>query len=115
MVLVIGGDHLGSIAPNLQALGFDQVVHVSGRNVRRVDIPTGAQLVLVLIDYVNHNLARGIKEQAKAKSVPICFSRRSWSSVCQSLNNCGMNCPAAAQCARARALVQPVRAAAAAG
>lgn len=97
MVLVIGADHLGSIRGNLAALGLGPVVHVTGRNERRVDIPADTKLVLVLIDYVNHNLARWVKEQAKSREIPVVFSRRSWSAVCQSLANCS-GCSVAAIC-----------------
>lgn len=92
MVLVVGGDHLGSIGENLRQLGYGDVIHVTGRNERRVDIPAGTRLILVLVDYVNHNLARWVKDQAKAQGIPTVFTRRSWSSVCQSLQNCGLPC-----------------------
>jgi len=97
MVLIIGGDHLGSIGQNLLQLGFRSVKHVTGRNERRVEIPAGTELVVVLIDYVNHNLARWVKQQAKARGLPIIFSRRSWSSICASLQNCA-DCPRRVRC-----------------
>ncbi|MBY6274954.1 MAG: dihydroorotate dehydrogenase [Symbiobacterium thermophilum] len=92
VVLVIGGDHLGSIDEHLRRLGYRSVKHVTGRSERRVEIPSGTELVVVLIDYVNHNLARWVKQQAKARGLPIIFSRRSWSSICASLRNCE-DCP----------------------
>lgn len=92
MVLIIGGDHLGSIAPNLRNMGFSAIHHVKGRTEKRVDIPAETELVVVLIDYVNHNLARWVKEQAKSRNLPIIFSRRSWSAICQSLQSC-TSCP----------------------
>lgn len=98
MVLVIGGDHLGAIAGNLAELGFGAVQHVKGRTEKRVEIPAGTELILVLVDYVNHNLARWVKEQAKDRRLPIIFARRSWSSICQSLQGCA-NCPHAHRCA----------------
>lgn len=100
MVLVVGGDHLGSIAENLRGLGYGEVVHVTGRNERRLDIPAGTRLILVLVDYVNHNLARWVKDQAKAQGIPAVFTRRSWSSVCRSLQNCGLPCIHAETCPR---------------
>lgn len=97
MVLIIGGDHLGSIAQNLRSLGFDAIAHVKGRTERRVEIPAGTDLVVVLIDYVNHNLAKWVKEQAKARNLPIIFSRRSWSAICQNLQAC-TSCPNHVRC-----------------
>ncbi len=99
MVLVIGGDHLGSIASNLEGLGYKSIQHVKGRTEKRVDIPAGTELVLVLVDYVNHNLARWVKDQAKARKLPIVFSRRSWSDICRNLENCS-SCPHAVRCGR---------------
>jgi len=97
VVLVIGGDHLGSIGQNLRNLGYADVKHVTGRTERRVEIPAGTELVVVLIDYVNHNLARWVKEQAKARQLPIIFARRSWSAICASLQACA-DCPHRQRC-----------------
>lgn len=97
MVLVIGGDHLGAIGENLEGLGFGRIHHVKGRTEKRVEIPAGTGLIVVLVDFVNHNLARWVKEQAKVRRVPIVFSRRSWSAICQSLQNCSV-CPRADGC-----------------
>lgn len=97
MVLVIGGDHLGSIGQNLRNIGFTAVKHITGRTERRIEIPAGTELVVVLIDYVNHNLARAVKEQAKARQLPIIFARRSWSAICASLQNCA-DCPRRESC-----------------
>lgn len=104
MVLIIGGDHLGSIAQNLRSLGYDSIHHVKGRTEKRVEIPTGTDLVVVLIDYVNHNLAKWVKEHAKARNLPIIFSRRSWSAICQSLQSC-TSCPNNQRCPGSTAAV----------
>ncbi|MDQ0213973.1 hypothetical protein J2S13_000368 [Oikeobacillus pervagus] len=37
--------------------------------------------VLILTDFINHNLAKAIKEQARDKEIPALFSKRSWSSI----------------------------------
>lgn len=100
MILVIGGDHLGSITGNLEQLGLGPIRHVKGRTEKTVEIPAEAALILVLVDYVNHNLARWVKAQAKARQVPILFARRSWSAICQSLMSC-RTCPQVARCAQA--------------
>lgn len=92
MVLIIGGDHLGSISQNLHNLGVESIAHVKGRTEKRVEIPVETDLVVVLIDYVNHNLARWVKEQAKARNLPIVFARRSWSAISEGLKSC-TSCP----------------------
>lgn len=82
-ILVVGADHLGGISKNLSSLGFTDIKHVSGRKAAQActEIPSGTDMVLVLIDYVNHNLAVAVKEQAKQRRINVVFARRSWSWV----------------------------------
>lgn len=94
-LLIIGADHLGTIADKLSDFGFDQIHHITGRKcqtVRRKGIPENIDLVLVLTDYVNHNLSKVIKQKAKEQSLPICFAKRSWCSICQVLEENKQGC-----------------------
>ncbi|MFA9558578.1 DUF2325 domain-containing protein [Evansella sp. AB-rgal1] len=93
-LLVIGGDKLGSIPTHLKGLGFQEVIHMDGRKVQMVkrDIPDQVDLILVLTDFINHNLAKKIKDKATKKDVPICFSRRSWCAIYQALTTCEVAC-----------------------
>lgn len=87
-LMIVGADHLGGIEEKLSGIGFHEVLHVTGRKVQEVkkDIPEKINLVLVLTDYINHNLAKVIKQKAKEQSLPICFAKRSWSSIHQALH-----------------------------
>ncbi|GED31671.1 DUF2325 domain-containing protein [Brevibacillus centrosporus] len=78
-VLVIGGDRVGEIESRLQEKGFRRVYHVSGRKKSDVKamIPSDTELILVFINFVNHNLCKNIKKLAKQRQVPIVFCRRS--------------------------------------
>ncbi|ABO68112.1 MULTISPECIES: DUF2325 domain-containing protein [Geobacillus] len=82
-LLVVGADHLGNITDKLVNSGFREIIHVNGRKVNMVkrDIPEHVDAVLVMIDYINHNLAKKVKEKAKSKDKPIYFVKRSWSSI----------------------------------
>ncbi|AMX82522.1 dihydroorotate dehydrogenase [Geobacillus subterraneus] len=82
-LLVVGADHLGNITDKLADSGFREIIHVNGRKVNMVkrDIPEHVDAVLVMIDYINHNLAKKVKEKAKSKDKPIYFVKRSWSSI----------------------------------
>ncbi|MCF6093734.1 DUF2325 domain-containing protein [Microaerobacter geothermalis] len=93
-LLVVGGDHLGNIEEKLANIGFDTVIHITGRKSQTVKkgIPENIDLVLVLTDYINHNLSKVIKQKAKEQSLPICFAKRSWCSICQVLESC-KECP----------------------
>jgi hypothetical protein len=79
-MLIIGGDRLGSIIKNLEGEGFNEVIHLSGRKKQfvRKDIPRKVDLILVLTDFINHNLSAVIKRKAQELGIPICFSKRSW-------------------------------------
>lgn len=83
-VLVVGGDRVAEIESMLYDKGFEQVYHVSGRKKSDVkaNIPADTALIVVFINFVNHNLSRNIKKLAKQRQVPIVFCRRS----CESLS-----------------------------
>lgn len=86
-VLIVGGDHLGSIEGKLKEAGFEEIFHVSGRKKQTLKtIPENVNSILVLTDYVNHNLSREMKVKAKKRKVPIYFARRSWTSIYHALN-----------------------------
>ena len=92
-VMVIGADHLGNIEKKLQSRGFDQIQHISCRNVgdqKKLNISSSTSLILVMIDFVNHGAARCIKEQGKIHGIPMIFAKRSWVSVAEQLDKLGI-------------------------
>lgn len=93
-ILVVGADHLGNMPEHLAEIGFDDVMHMSGRKCQMVrkGIPDKVDAVLVLTDYVNHNLTKVIKQQAKDQEVPIYYAKRSWCSVKKALCDCADTC-----------------------
>lgn len=86
-LLLVGGDKLGGIPDRLKDIGFSEVVHITGRKVKMVkhSIPDRIDFILVLTDFVNHNLASKIKERAAKQQIPVCYSRRSWGCIYKSL------------------------------
>jgi hypothetical protein len=86
-LLIIGADHLGVIRDKLTSIGFDVVLHISGRKVQMVkkEIPEKINCILILTDYVNHNLSTVIKKRAKNQSIPIYYAKRSWCSIYNAL------------------------------
>ena len=87
-VLVIGGDRLGNIADLLVDCGYQEINHVTGRKAsqNKVSIPSNTKTVLVFIDFVNHNLSRYVKNEAKSKNVPIIFCKRSYTAIEKALH-----------------------------
>ncbi|MFD3158604.1 DUF2325 domain-containing protein [Haloimpatiens sp. FM7330] len=82
-VLVIGGDKLGTIPNNLKKKGFDTIKHISGRRKkhRTFELPMNTDVVLVLTDYVGHQITKVIKRQCKKCSAKIVFSKRCWTCI----------------------------------
>ncbi|MFY0542670.1 DUF2325 domain-containing protein [Brevibacillus sp. H7] len=88
-ILVIGGDRLGNIVDLLQERGFEEIHHVTGRKSSQtgVKIPTSVDMILVLTDFVNHNLAKTVKSQAKERSLPILFCKRSCAAIAKAFRH----------------------------
>ncbi|MGF7184300.1 hypothetical protein GGQ84_000383 [Desulfitispora alkaliphila] len=82
--LVIGADKLGNIDKNLYEMGVTEIVHIDGRKkslCRKLTIPLKTDAIIVMTDFVNHNTSNLIKKQAKERSIPVLYSKRSWSCI----------------------------------
>ena len=88
-LVIVGADHLGHIEKNLNQMGFKNILHIKGRkeSESRFQLPQEADAVLVLLDFVSHNLAKATKDKARKQSLPICFAKRSWTSIYHSLKS----------------------------
>lgn len=86
-ILIVGGDHLGSIPRELDKLGIAEITHITGRSRQKVHdgIPSTVDFIIVLYDYVNHNLVHKMKKYAVNRGIPIVYARRSWSSIYQKI------------------------------
>ncbi|HWR07937.1 DUF2325 domain-containing protein [Sporomusa sp.] len=80
-VFIVGADVLGNIPSNLSKAGVKTLQHFKGRKriSEDIQIPANTDLVLVITDYISHNIAELIKRKAKEASLPVVFSKRSWS------------------------------------
>lgn len=87
-LLVVGGDKPGGIMKKLKNEGFKNIIHLNGRKIKRkrYEIPKKVNMVLVLTDYINHNLSTVIKKEAQEKAIPIYYSKQSWCSISKELN-----------------------------
>src|SRR3989304_6305364 len=88
-VLIVGGDHLGSIPKELDKIGITDIRHVTGRSGQKIrdGIPETMDFIIVLYDFVNHNLAYKIKKFAENKGIPIVYAKRSWASIYQKMKD----------------------------
>lgn len=82
-ILVIGGDKLGNIKGNLKMCGFEKIEHITGRKKGdlRFEIPLNTDMVLVLTDYVSHQLTEVIKKKSKKCNAKFLFAKRSWTHI----------------------------------
>lgn len=82
-ILIVGGDNIEMINCHLCEKGFCIVKHISGRknNHKSAEIPINIDIVLILVDYVNHKLSEHIKKEAKKLGIKTIYSKRAWSSV----------------------------------
>jgi len=76
--LIVGGDRVGTYKDFLVQQGYAPVRHWSGRKQSECHrtIPVDTRVVVVMVDYVNHGLARKIRRSADDMDVPVVFSRR---------------------------------------
>lgn len=87
--LIVGGDRVGTYKDFLAEKGFEPVRHWSGRKQSEChrSIPVDTRVIVVLVDYVNHGLARKIRQAAGDMEVPVVFSRRSVGQMSATLAN----------------------------
>lgn len=91
-ILVVGGDKIENIIQKLSENGFSDVHHISGRRPadKKFKIPYETDLVLVLVDFINHQLMNVIKKETRKNGVQVTFSKRSWVHIENNINNCIM-------------------------
>ena len=88
-VIIVGGDHLGSIPRELDKIGVTEIQHLTGRSGQKMrdKIPENVDFIILLYDFVNHNLAYKIKKLAVNRKIPIVYAKRSWSSIYQKIKD----------------------------
>jgi len=77
--LIVGGDNIESIKNELQAQGIHQITHWNGRKHgdKHNVIPHNIELVVVLVNYVNHSLSCKVKKEAKRLNLRVIYSKNS--------------------------------------
>jgi hypothetical protein len=77
--LIVGGDYIDAIKREIVAHGHTEVAHWPGRKTAdaRRALPPDARLVVVLCDYVSHNLMHTLKRNARRTGAALLFCRHS--------------------------------------
>lgn len=90
--VVVGADRLGNIPETLQSMGISIGTHISGRHAshqrKLPGLPQGTQILILLTDFLGHNVMRHFRELARARAVPVVCCRRSAICVAEGVQRC---------------------------
>lgn len=98
--VVVGADRLGGIPHLLKEHNIDIAQHISGRDrshqKRVYQLPSGTGLLILLTDFLGHNVMKAFRAAAQRSGIRVLACRRSVCSMKQALNQCGycQSCPA---------------------
>lgn len=105
--VIVGADRLGNIPDLLQRLNIAIIHHISGRDPshqkKAPQLPRGTDLVILLTDFLGHNVMKMFRQAAQRAGVRVVACRRSVCSMKQALESCGLCATGAAACAAAGA------------
>ncbi|MDC7690544.1 DUF2325 domain-containing protein [Vogesella indigofera] len=76
--MIIGGDKVETTRRALQASGYADVLHWSGRksgDLKR-EFPARVAHMVIILDYVNHNLAKRMRLIARARQISVAYVGR---------------------------------------
>ena len=91
--VVVGADRLGNIPGLLKDHNISILQHVSGRDPshqkKSTQLPAGTQLVILLTDFLGHNVMKSFRCAAVQSGVPVITCRRSVCAMQRALEQCG--------------------------
>ncbi|AAQ58135.1 DUF2325 domain-containing protein [Chromobacterium violaceum] len=90
--LLVGADSLGNIPEVLSLYDIRIARHICGRNVahqRKAALPGRPDVLILLTDFLGHNVMRHYRERAAALGIPVLACRRSATAVEQRLRHHG--------------------------
>ncbi len=91
--LIVGADRLGNIPDLLRDHNIAIRHHISGRDPahqkKAPSLPSGTDLVILLTDFLGHNVMKTFRLAAQRAGVRVLVCRRSVCSMQQALDQCG--------------------------
>lgn len=92
--VVVGADRLGNIPHLLSEHNIRITHHVSGRDAshqrRTMQLPTGTELVILMTDFLGHNVMKAFRQAAQRSGIRVLACRRSVCALKQALDQCGL-------------------------
>lgn len=102
--VIVGADRLGNIPDLLDRLNIAITHHISGRDPshqkKAPQLPRGTDLVILLTDFLGHNVMKMFRQSAQRAGVRVVACRRSVCSMQQALETCGLCGSDGSACAR---------------
>jgi hypothetical protein len=105
--VVVGADRLGNIPDVLGHHNIRIIHHISGRDPshqrRALHLPSGTELVILLTDFLGHNVMKSFRQAAQRSGAKVMACRRSVGAVQQALEQSGLcqkSLPAKSICAQ---------------
>jgi hypothetical protein len=105
--VIVGADRLGNIPDLLRGHNISITHHISGRDPahqkKTLALPSGTQIVILLTDFLGHNVMKTFRNAALKSGVRVVACRRSVCAMQQALEQCGLcDCPESARCDQRR-------------
>lgn len=105
--VVVGADRLGNIPDLLRGHNISITHHISGRDPahqkKTLALPSGTEIVILLTDFLGHNVMKTFRNAAQKSGVRVVACRRSVCAMQQALEQCGLcTCANSARCDQGR-------------
>ena len=105
--VIVGADRLGNIPNLLRGHNISITHHISGRDPahqkKTLALPSGTQIVILLTDFLGHNVMKTFRNAALKSGVKVVACRRSVCAMQQALEQCGLcDCAGSARCDQRR-------------
>ena len=92
--VIVGADRLGNIPDLLDTHNIRVIHHVSGRDPshqrRTLQLPSGTELVILLTDFLGHNVMKSFRQAAHRCGARVMACRRSVCAVQKALEQAGL-------------------------
>lgn len=92
--VIVGADRLGNIPALLDNHNIRIIHHVSGRDPshqrRTLQLPSGTELVILLTDFLGHNVMKSFRQAAHRSGARVMACRRSVCAMQQALEQSGL-------------------------
>ncbi|UOD51638.1 DUF2325 domain-containing protein [Orrella daihaiensis] len=92
--VIVGADRLGNIPDLLGTHNIRIIHHVSGRDPahqrRTLQLPSGTELVILLTDFLGHNVMKSFRQAAQRSGARVMACRRSVCAMQQALEQSGL-------------------------